>query len=398
MSTPDRIVASRKISSDIYELKHSCSVGEFPDKSIVSPISKKGKAFESSNTSKNPCWPNRLEYIKQVLTPILENRHTTIFFLILTIWVLFDVDIRIVFTEKSTDIIFEVINSFAFFAFLFEMIANCICTPNYMFLPDWTTSALPSHNWFQVMKMRLQFGSFQFWMDTVATTSLMIDIQWLLGDIENMSYNNLFQDSRASRAARLAGRATRLVDLYHGIKADYYGGQDQSHDPTLPVPETPRSRSPSQSSSLHDSAAPPPIDMTMTTTVILPPMTHCTPSSPEHTHTHTPMSMSMSTSSLAISMTKSKFPWNHQQQQQQRSEESPSPALIPDPDSTDHTDPDPSDPVTVTAATAVSVPMSPSTSLGKLSCTDNNFPATPSDRMLPQETRIGKALTDLITK
>lgn len=74
--------------------------------------------------------------------------------IIVTMYALFGDDIRMTFLKKSSDDIFFSISSFALGFFLVELLLTSIAVPFY-------------------------FNSFYFWLDFVATASLIFDIGWI---------------------------------------------------------------------------------------------------------------------------------------------------------------------------------------------------------------------------
>ena len=113
---------------------------------------------------------------QQVVKNVAENTQLTIVMTILTIWALLDDDIRLSTAPKSGDIAFEVIISIAFFLFSAEILANCYYKAGYLNLPNWAKLKDRSLPWDEWLKNATNVGSFYFWLDIIATFSLVAEV------------------------------------------------------------------------------------------------------------------------------------------------------------------------------------------------------------------------------
>lgn len=95
-----------------------------------------------------------------------------------TIWALYNDDIRLSATGKDADPAFEIVISIVFFLFLLELLASSFYKEGYLNLPQW--EALPNETTWQTWKRRAIFGSFFFWLDIVATFSLILEARIFL--------------------------------------------------------------------------------------------------------------------------------------------------------------------------------------------------------------------------
>jgi len=134
----------------------------------------------------------RLRRAKPWCGRAIERMHFQILMFVITIYALIGDDIRLAFTMSTVDIWFNLVTIFAFFLFAFEMIAGCIGKDDY-------------------------FLSFFFFLDLVATASLVLDVTWF--------YSALFEtDSSYARAGRMsrvgtrAGRVIRVIRLIRLIR------------------------------------------------------------------------------------------------------------------------------------------------------------------------------------
>lgn len=113
---------------------------------------------------------------------------------IITLFVLFGDDIRLVGLKKKSDDIFFGISTFALCFFMMEILLSSIAIPRY-------------------------FNGFYFWLDLISTVSIIFDIGWVWDVIvgtEDFSSGNSQQISliaRAGRGARVGTRAARIVRI-----------------------------------------------------------------------------------------------------------------------------------------------------------------------------------------
>ena len=94
---------------------------------------------------------NRLEKIRHKIDEFLESIPLLIFVTTMTIYALFADDIRILVTDKEGDIYFSILYTISIIIFSLEILLASLCTPKY-------------------------FNSFFFYLDSIATISLLLDI------------------------------------------------------------------------------------------------------------------------------------------------------------------------------------------------------------------------------
>ncbi|CAD7955057.1 unnamed protein product [Amoebophrya sp. A120] len=120
----------------------------------------------------------------------------------LTVFVLWGDDLRLYAFPKDYDPVFYTFFLMAFLIFFFEFMGNTICKPGYK-------------------------GGFFFWLDLIATFSLLIDIPWVLALIEKLIASSSGQsDDEESGAASInstvatvrTARAVRLVRLIRLVR------------------------------------------------------------------------------------------------------------------------------------------------------------------------------------
>ncbi len=92
-----------------------------------------------------------------------------------TLWALYNDDIRLSACDKDADLGFEVVISIGFFLFVLEICASCFYKDDYFVLPDFKRQE--DEGFFDSLWRRAQIGSFYFWLDIIATASLILEVQ-----------------------------------------------------------------------------------------------------------------------------------------------------------------------------------------------------------------------------
>jgi hypothetical protein len=99
-------------------------------------------------------YEDRKTKILRILFKILNNKYYIVFMTILTVYALFGDDLRTVAFKMNSDDVFYDITTACMFFFLIEVIISSIAMPEY-------------------------FLGFYFWLDIIATASLIFDIGYL---------------------------------------------------------------------------------------------------------------------------------------------------------------------------------------------------------------------------
>ena len=115
-----------------------------------------------------------IQRAKKTVEYYLEHMYTLLFMSIITIWALYDDDIRLSATMKNADQSFEIIISIIFFIFLVEIVLQCFYKKDYLWFPVW--EPLSKETWIETWIRRAQFGSFYFWLDWISTLSLLFEV------------------------------------------------------------------------------------------------------------------------------------------------------------------------------------------------------------------------------
>jgi hypothetical protein len=93
---------------------------------------------------------------------------------VITIYTLYQADIRLAATGKEADDGFLIVASIIFFIFLFEILLQSFYKDGYCFIPKWAPE--PGETLTETWWRRLQVGSFYFWLDWIATLTLIFDV------------------------------------------------------------------------------------------------------------------------------------------------------------------------------------------------------------------------------
>ncbi len=111
---------------------------------------------------------------RATVNSILEHWSVVLLMSVYTLWALFNDDIKLAATTKHADLAFEVVITIGFFLFVLEILAQCFCKPDYFRFRDWPER--PDDTTWTMWKRRMRMGSFYFWLDWIATLSLILEV------------------------------------------------------------------------------------------------------------------------------------------------------------------------------------------------------------------------------
>jgi hypothetical protein len=138
--------------------------------------SPRGQSNEEFNGDENHVAPTEMHF-KEIVELVAESLPVTIVMSLFTIWALFSDDIRLAATMQDADEGFMIVISIAFFLFFVELIAASYYKEGYLILPSLT--AVPGETFCDKVKRLTNLGSFYFWLDIIATLSLIFEvIKW----------------------------------------------------------------------------------------------------------------------------------------------------------------------------------------------------------------------------
>jgi hypothetical protein len=143
---------------------------EFP-LSPVSPALTTKTAADEALTLKEQRWLRA----KATVEHIAESPYFIGLMSLYTIWALYNDDIKLSGTTKEADLGFEVVISIGFFLFLIEIAAQCFYKPDYWHMP--LQKRKDDETDFEMWCRRVQIGSFYFWLDWIATLSLILEVR-----------------------------------------------------------------------------------------------------------------------------------------------------------------------------------------------------------------------------
>jgi magnesium-transporting ATPase (P-type) len=124
---------------------------------------------------------------------VSQNVYVALFFAIITVWVLFSEDLRFSAMPPSADVAMGWFSVACMVAFTFEILINSFGVRHYL-------------------------GNFFFWLDVLATASMILDVP----AVEQAIFNSLDGDSstlesaaltRATRTSRMGTRAGRIASV-----------------------------------------------------------------------------------------------------------------------------------------------------------------------------------------
>ena len=146
---------------------------------------------DPNSTLKTPAYKKKVQ-------KFIDHWSFTVWMTVLTIYALFGDDIRLAATDKDSDNVFYSLSVVCLFFFTLEIVLGCVAKEGYLL-------------------------SFFFWLDVIATLSLIPDIGWIWDEIigESASGNDATQASkiaRAGRASRAGTRAGRIIRILRVIR------------------------------------------------------------------------------------------------------------------------------------------------------------------------------------
>lgn len=130
--------------------------------------------------------------VRRWVKAMSQNTYVAVFFAVITIWVLISDDLRLACMPPSADAPMAAIAVICMVAFVFEIVMYSIGTKSYLF-------------------------SFFFWLDVLATASMILDIPLVRnailgtdGNSESLDNTTLARATRMSRIGTKAGRITSV--------------------------------------------------------------------------------------------------------------------------------------------------------------------------------------------
>ena len=123
-------------------------------------------------------YEQRLAKAKALVEAFAEHPAFIMLMALYTIWALYNDDIRLAASSKDADQAYEIVISIGFFLFLFEIFASSFYKPEYINLPNLKRG--DDESLYQYVLRICQFGSFYFWLDWIATLSLILEVSLCL--------------------------------------------------------------------------------------------------------------------------------------------------------------------------------------------------------------------------
>lgn len=156
--------------------------------------------------------PPIMNQIKDKVRWFLEHARIKIsyddFMMIVTLFVLFGDDLRLLSFPPSADTAFAVLNNICFFLFLVELILNC-----------WAKSEFTRTKSIWRPKVKGYMFSFFFWLDLLAVVSMIPDILWLssllgLGALPGAGSVG----TKVGKAGRIGAKTSRVVRMVRLVR------------------------------------------------------------------------------------------------------------------------------------------------------------------------------------
>ena len=162
-------------------------IGNKVNSNIVSEEDYKNVNLAETNVVRRSIIQNKKPKIINKLKYILEHWITTVMFSIITVWVLFADDIKLLTTTNSADPLFSILNIVFMIMFAVEFLISSMVVDNY-------------------------YLSFFFWLDLVSTLSMILDIHWLYSDVDS-KIKTATNITKVGRGARVGSRAVKVLRI-----------------------------------------------------------------------------------------------------------------------------------------------------------------------------------------
>lgn len=154
----------------------------------------------------------RLKHFSKVSRVIVDNKYVVFVSVVLTFFALAGDDVRLLGFEKSADFVFDCITILCISFFAMEVVLSCIGKSDY-------------------------FWGFFFWLDTIATVTLAMDLTWvneyLFGGSDDMELGDHARSGRTARVGASIGRMVRvlrLIRIFKLYKAYYANKQRRKRE------------------------------------------------------------------------------------------------------------------------------------------------------------------------
>lgn len=189
---------------------------------------------------------HRTKLNKDKCLKFIESNSVTSFMTVITMYALYSDDVRVLGFEKSADLAFVILSSIAFFLFVFEIILQCWCRERYLNFPkrkDLSCLKGPWKDKIESVKSLLFIGSFYFWLDLMATVSMVFELPWIISPTAD-GVDESFDNARAGKASRAGAKAARILRIVRMIRLvrlvrlyKYFSGSKQKNETIVPIPE-----------------------------------------------------------------------------------------------------------------------------------------------------------------
>jgi len=158
---------------------------------------------------------------------VLNSRTVTTTMTFATVYAVYGEDTKILAFDESSDHVFVALSSTCFFLFLIEMLLLCWCRDNYFKIGEYCrrhhdsngTMSIRMNDWTTKRKRIfsvLFIGSSYFWLDLLATVSMLLELSWLSS--YTSSFTNSMGNARVGRISSVGVKATRILRLVRMIR------------------------------------------------------------------------------------------------------------------------------------------------------------------------------------
>jgi class 3 adenylate cyclase len=177
---------------------------------------------EARGNDDAPSSSSRGSSVQERTLAFVDSTPVTSFMAVVTVYALYSDDVRVLAFDKSGDNVFIAFSSIAFFLFLLEIAVQCWCRDDYLKIPgaqqrNGCSYGSTREERFKCLKSFVCIGSFYFWLDLMATLSMVFEIPWLNSYSGDGVDGNL-DSARAGKASRAGAKAAKILRVVRMIR------------------------------------------------------------------------------------------------------------------------------------------------------------------------------------
>lgn len=156
---------------------------------------------------------------KEICLKFIESTPVTAFMALVTIYALYSDDVRLLGFDKTADPVFILFSSIACLLFFVEIGVQCWCRDKYINVPTNFKCGKYAglEELLRTLNEFIKIGSFYFWLDLLATFSMIFELPWITS-VSADGVDDNFDNARAGKASRAGAKAARVLKVVRMIR------------------------------------------------------------------------------------------------------------------------------------------------------------------------------------